>query len=125
MFNEDEVLEKINNYLKKLTSIINNDAKFSIFGIKFIKKKRIDDLLCCIEATLPKEYKDAIRKLGAQNFAGYTCYTELLNSFRKNKSLFADNYMIRHNIVLRQISVLKTSIRRDFKKVTQDNTNKF
>ena len=124
MFDEEKTLENINNYLKKMTMVINSNASFSIFGFKFIKRNRVDDVLCCIEATLPKEYKDAIRKHGAQKFRGYSCYLELLDSFKKYKSFSPDHYIVKHNIVLRQITVLKSSIQSDFRKVAQENINK-
>ncbi len=125
MFEEEKVLTSINNYLQKLVLIINGKASFGIFGFKFIKKNRVDDILCCIEATLPSEYKDTVKRLGSRDFKGYNCYLELLESFKKYKSPSSEHYMIKYNIVLRQITVLKPSIKTDLKKVSQDNINKF
>ena len=121
MFDEEKTLENINNYLKKLMFIINNNASFTIFGFKFIKKNRVDDIFCCIEGTFPKEYRDEIKRLGVQTFKGYNCYVELLDSFKKYKSLSSDYYMVKYNIALRQITVLRTSLKADFKKVSKEN----
>ena len=123
MFDEEKTLENINNYLKKLTLIINNNASFTILGFKFISKNRVDDIFCCIEGTFPKEYRDTIRRLGTHSFKGYNCYLELLNSFKRYKSLSSDHYMVKYNIALRQITVLKSSLRADFKKLLKDNIN--
>ena len=55
---EDVVAVK--DYFKKLQRAVNEEAEFTFFSFKFVKKNRIDDLLCCILALLPDSYNREI-----------------------------------------------------------------
>ena len=49
-----EDLTDLKKYLKKLQNTIARDIDFKFFGLNFIKKNKIDDVWCCILASLPK-----------------------------------------------------------------------
>ena len=51
----------LKDYLKKLQKIINFEATFTFSHWKLIKKTRIDDIMCCIYATLPDTYKRMLK----------------------------------------------------------------
>lgn len=51
----------LKDYLKKLQKIINFEATFTFSHWKLIKKTRIDDIMCCIYATLPDTYKRRLK----------------------------------------------------------------
>ena len=60
MLNPDEASIEIKKYLRKLVKIINEEASFTFFKVKIVEKKRIDDILCCVDATFPDEYKSLL-----------------------------------------------------------------
>lgn len=51
----------LKDYLKKLQKIINFEATFTFSHWKLVKKTRIDDIMCCIYATLPDTYKRMLK----------------------------------------------------------------
>ena len=52
----EETIE-LKKYLKKLIFVIEKETTFSFFNTVFIDTKRLDDILCCIEASWPEKYK--------------------------------------------------------------------
>lgn len=52
----------LKDYLKKLQKIINFEATFTFSHWKLVKKTRIDDIMCCIYATLPDTYKECLKQ---------------------------------------------------------------
>jgi hypothetical protein len=121
MSGHEKKLENINNYLKKIQMIISNNSSFSIFGFKFVKKKSIDDIFCCIEGTFPNEYRNAINRLDKKKLKGYSIYLELLSSFKKYKSMSSNHYMIKYDEILTQVSLLKKRMATDFKIVFENS----
>ena len=59
---------EIQKYLKKLRAFIESGATFSLLDAKLYNKKRIDDLICCIQASWPNEYIEYTRKYGTGRF---------------------------------------------------------
>ena len=55
MYNTDDVIVNVKKYLQKLDKTIKNRASFSFGKTKILKKRSIDDILCCVEAALPQE----------------------------------------------------------------------
>ena len=52
-----EDLTDLINYFKKLQRVVVRDIDFKFLNNSFIKKNKIDDVLCCILASLPNVYK--------------------------------------------------------------------
>lgn len=52
-----EDLTDLKKYLKKLQRVISNDADFTFFGSNYIKKNKVDDIWCCILASMPNIFK--------------------------------------------------------------------
>ena len=83
-------INELLNYFKKLQRVINFDATFSLFGRTFIRKNKIDDLLCCILATLPESYKKMMRSDQSKNLKSIVCYSNLFKTI-KQKCIFSSN----------------------------------
>ena len=54
-------LQEIISYLKKLERTIEYNSDFVFMNTRFIKKDKIDNILCCILAKLPNEFKKKMR----------------------------------------------------------------
>ena len=79
----------LKDYYKKLQRIINFEGEFTFFDYKLVKKSKIDDILCCILATLPADYKSLMnQKLGVK-----------LNSITYYKLLFDAITDIDHELI--------------------------
>ena len=125
MFNLEESYSVTNSYLLKLKNVIEEQASFTWFKTKYVSKKRIDDLLCCIEGSFPEEYKNHIREFGDLSLSGYRTYKNMANCIRKKALLFPDNYSIDFAHVLHQIKAFQSGLKSDLKKLCETGSNMF
>ena len=121
MNNIDETVTEILKYLKKLDNVLQTDAVFNLGNTKLVKKSRIDDLLCCLEASLPKEFKNYKPKIGQRFLQSLTIWhqlnDEIKNVFKLNKNLYSINV---HDAT-RMIQILEKTIASDINKVYREN----
>jgi hypothetical protein len=125
MLNIEETYVAINNYLLKLQKVIEKQATFTWFKTKFVPKKRIDDLLCCIEGSFPSEYKEYIKTYGGSNLTGYKAYQKLLVSIRRKALLSSETYSIKYEDVIYLIKSFQSGLKSDLKKVCESDNNMF
>ena len=125
MFNPEETLATIGSYLNKLKKTIEKQATFTWFKIKIVPKKRIDDLLCCIEGSFPEEYKNHIKTLGSNNLSGYKAYQKLIAAIRRKSFFCSENYSVLYEEALHQIMAFQSGLKSDLKKVFEANNNMF
>ena len=112
MNNQEEVLE-VQKYLKKLESIIKMDCTFNFADLRLYDKKRIDDVICCIEGSWPDEYKKYIAKKGSTKLKTPKLYKLLFDAV-KNRFLFSTScYSVKYNIALTSIIQLQDSFVQD------------
>ena len=107
-------IEQINIYFKKLQRTINFDAQFRFAGIAFIKKNKIDDLLCCIIASLPESYKKMMR-LPEENkkLKSLIFYNNLFNCIKQKCFFSADLYQVNLNLANTLITSILSTIGKD------------
>ncbi|MBE7711186.1 MAG: hypothetical protein E7Z92_03495 [Cyanobacteria bacterium SIG31] len=123
MYNIDEKIVAIKKYLKKLLMIMDNEAVLVLFKTKFVNKKRIDDVLCCIEASFPDEYKNFIkngRQLKSNNY-----YIRLLQIIRTNTWLNSSWYSIHYKDAEHYIAATLASIESDIRFVYNNESGLF
>ena len=100
-------------YLKKLYLILSTEKKTVIFGINLYDKKRIDDVMCCIEASWPTEYKIFVSKRGEKDLKSSICYNQLVKVVR-NKFLFSANiYSVDIDSAMQLIKKLQITLDKD------------
>lgn len=122
MLNVDDNIVEIKKYLKKLISSLSTELVFSWGDAKFIKKKRIDDLLCCIEATIPQEYKNYIQRTGAKKLQSAKAWNDLNVALKNKFFLNSDIYIIRSKEVVSLIQVLQKTFEPDLKFIFGDQS---
>lgn len=112
--------DAIKEYLKKLQKVINFDATFTFGKFKLVKKSRIDDIMCCVYATLPDTYKKMLKtKNDVQRYSSVICYGLLSKLLAK--TFFLDKSMCIVNIseVNKLIGSVILSIERDINNIEQ------
>lgn len=113
MYTDQKILE-FKKYLDKLYNLIEREAIFSFISTKLVDKKRIDDLICCIDASFPEEYINYVKKTN-KSLETTKCYRRLQNAI-KNKFLFSANvYLVRQREALAEIVELQQIIDSDMK----------
>lgn len=121
MFDTTETCLTIKNYLKKLLQIINNGATFTFFKTKLIERNKLDDVLCCIEASFPEEYYHYIKNKGGTNIICNRKYKELLRTIRNKSLLSSSCYSVKYNEAISLINTISMSLEKDFKYI-QNNS---
>ncbi len=113
---EESAIE-LKKYLNKLNLQINDNAIFSFTNSKIVDKKRIDDFLCCIEATFPKEFKNtgSVKKENA--LKSYNCFLRLKGAIQNKFLFFSSVYQVKHKDIVGLISTINTEFARDISKI--------
>lgn len=121
MYNTDEVILNAKKYLKKLQSTINTRASFSFGSIKIVNKSAIDDVLCCLEAILPQEYRTYSQRYGTSGMKSYM-YLQKIHAAIKNKFfLSTDVYSVKHVELEPLITAFSKELRHDLEKIAEAN----
>lgn len=106
-------VENIKDYFKKLQRVILSEVDFTFFGSAFIKKNKIDDVLCCILATLPEIYKKNLNGEDGKKLSSMIAYKVLFNSI-KGKCIFNPNvYGMNRANINSLINTIVRSLERD------------
>ena len=106
-------VEQLKEYFKKLRAVVLTGADFNFFGSIFIKKNKIDDVLCCILATLPDIYKKGLRTNAAKKMTSMLAYNLLFKAIKQKCPFNSEVYMVNKQNAIRYISTIISSIERD------------
>ena len=120
MYNTQDTAVAIKNYLFKLKKLIESDTLFTFGGIKVINKAKIDDILCCVEGSLPQEYRDYLKKYGGIKLKS-KYYLNQLHVAIKNRFLFSStNYAVRVKDAEQMINSIIHVIESDLDKIMEE-----
>lgn len=120
MFNPDESIVELKKHFKKLQYVIENDAVFTLIDRKLLKKNNIDDILCCIEASFPPEYKDYIKRQGSNKIKS-RYYYNILKEKIQNKFMFSSNlYSVKYKETPSLISTIIKNLGSDFRIICEN-----
>lgn len=122
MLNPLEAGIELKKYLKKLQYLIEKEASFTLVKTKIVDKKKIDDILCCIEATFPDDYKKFVK---SRKLKSYTYYIQLLEAIKNRFWLSTMVYSVRHNEAMVLIAGMLNSIESDINFVNSDQSGMF
>ena len=114
MINADENIIELKKYFKKLEQALEDEVVFKFGNKRFVKKNRIDDILCCIEAKYPTEIKKLYRKI-PNEIKGYNAFVKLNKTIRKSSFLNNTLYVIKYNETLNSVQFVSEMINSDFK----------
>lgn len=125
MLNPQETSIELKKYLKKLMFLIEREAIFTFIKTKIVDKKKIDDILCCIEATFPEEYRAFIKKSGTRGLKSYSLYLKIMEAI-KNKFLFSTSvYRVKHGEAMSLIASMMKTIDSDINFIYSDQSGMF
>lgn len=120
MNNCEEQIIALKKYLKKLLYIIENDAILTFMDKKIVNKKRIDDIICCIEASFPEIYKEQIFKK-SNKMKSYICYQKLLKALNNKLTRGSSMYLVYYNDARQCISSFIALINSDIQEILNNN----
>ena len=103
----------IKNYLKKIQRTIMYDAEFVFFSKRFVKREKIDDLMCCILAKLPEKFKKCMKDGQSKRYGSVVTLVLLKASLTKPSWFNKDLYVIEINQVQKLLTTLASGIQRD------------
>lgn len=110
---DSQLINTLHEYFKKLNRVLETEADFNFFGCKIIKKNCIDDVLCCILATLPQSYKNILKEAKAKRFSSMIAYKLLFNSVKQKFILNSNVYLVNSNNAKKYIRTFIDNIEGD------------
>ncbi len=114
-------IQGLKNYFKKLKRIIMTEADLKFFRFSFVKKNKIDDVLCCIIATLPKSYKRICMSSQSKDFGSTLSYKILPKAIKRKFFLSPALYSIDRNYAVRLIDTILKTIEKDIQEIEKLN----
>ena len=125
MMNPQESTINFKKYLKKLLAVIQGEASFVLFDTRIIDKKRIDDVMCCIEGSWPEDYIKYTDKFGIIKVKSSKYYEQLILAIRNRFFFSTSCYSVRYNDALQAIAMLMKSIDSDMGYIYSDQSGMF
>lgn len=108
-----EDLTELKKYLKKIQRVVNCDADFKFFGSHFIKKSKVDDLWCCVLATLPSIYKKNMKTDLGKKLSSVIASNHLFDALKKKCFFNSQMYSLNVEDVNKSIDTILATIERD------------
>ena len=113
MYNPDDVIADIKKFLKKLLNCIENESQYNLLGNKIVKKNLIDDILCCIDASIPEEYKSYVKRTGDNRLTSNTVYKDLQLKLKTPFVFNKNYYSISPSHIIGLVEMMVRSFSRD------------
>ena len=117
MLNPLESSQEVKKYLKKLLILIERDAVFKFFKTELIDKNRADDIICCIEASFPQEYKKVIERTGGMQFRTRTLWAQVLGAVKNRFLLSTSVYSVRTSEAIQAINSMMRVMDNEMQKI--------
>ena len=109
--------EEVKEYLNKMMHALKN-AEFRFLGYNFVKKNRIDDLFCCLFATLPKKYNDILKnKIERNKYHSMLNLSRLKDNVMRPFIFSKEHYVFEQNTVLVLVQNILRTLDKDIEKV--------
>ncbi len=113
MLNPLDSAQDLKKYLRKLLKLIDQEPVFTFFKTKLVDKSRVDDIICCIEASFTDEYKNFVKKTSGKKLKSYGLWQKSLAAI-KNKFCFSTSlYSVRTAEAMQAISGVISTIDSD------------
>ena len=116
-----EDISALLDYFKKIQKAIDN-AEFTFFRYKFVRKTRMDDLLVCTLAVLPESFIKATKKrINIDVYPAVSSYTRLSKIIKKPFFLNPEYYMIEFREASLMLKNIKQNLAKDIKTLEEEN----
>ena len=115
--------QEFKKFLNKLLMILKNEPVFALGKIRLYDKSRIDDIICCIESSIPENYKILIKNKVARRLETYQIYIQLNKTLKQKFPLSSSIYRINLAAASALINGLVTKIDADIKFIINNIDN--
>lgn len=125
MYNIEELTAETKKYLEKLKKIVEMEPEFFITKTKLVSQTRVDDVMCCIEASFPVAYRNYINDRGGRSMKSYSSYLSLYSAMKKKFFLAPSSYSVNQKEVVALITMIIKTIDKDLKLILENQTHMF
>ena len=112
-----EKIKTLKDYFSKLQRTIIYNADFKIFNKAFIKKNKIDDILCCILTTFPPLYKRMLNMREGVQYKSVLSYNMLIRDIKKKFAFNPNVYMVNISGANSKINAILKTIESDINNI--------
>ena len=116
---------QLKKYLTKIKALIDNPT-FTLGDKRYLKKVRVDDLICCMEASFPEVFKKIVKEKRFSTVESGKYYKNLLSALKaKTGIIFSDCYVISYRATISYIEAFSRNIDADIKKLENNSGSTF
>ena len=116
-----ESAQTIKKYLSKLSYLIQREATFSFFKTRLVDKSRVDDIICCIEASFPEEYKAVVKRTGSGGYLKtHKYWQQVLRAVKNDFRLSSSLYSVKTDPAIQAIGSMGMSLESDFRRLREE-----
>ena len=116
-----EDLTDLKKYLKKLQRVISSDADFTFFGSAYVKKNKVDDIWCCVLASMPNIFKKNLNSSLGKKLNSVIAYKHLFDALKRKCPFSSSMYSVNVSEAVKSITTLLTVIERDINYLEQNS----
>ena len=121
MLSKEDLVLDFCNYLKKMSKLIEKEAVLSLFSIKLVETRRLNDIYCCIAASWPEVYKKYVHSHGPLSLKSPMLYNKLKEATLNKFFLSADLCVVHYDKAIQTILSLKSAIKKDLSFILANN----
>lgn len=121
MINPEDSKEQLKKYFNKLSRLVMEHKRGLFSKSKIIDKKTIDDIICCIDASFPPEYKDAVKSINNAKIKSWQYYKQLLPMIKRKPMFQTNAYAVDGDKAPTMIRTLLKALEADFREIYSDN----
>lgn len=112
-----EEINVLKNYFNKLKRTILFDLDFKFIDMGIIKKNKIDDILCCILATMPPLYKRMLKMKEGRDFHSVLSYNLLMKAIKRKFVFNSNMYLVEVGTANKMLGAIIKNIESDINRM--------
>ena len=117
----DEQLHDLTVYLNKLRRVIIEQASFTFGKTKIVNKARVDDVVCCIQASYPQDFQEYVKRNGVKSLQTYLCFQQLLSVATNKAILMPGSYAVDYPYFEKLLSTFIKTAQGEMHKIIEDS----
>ena len=115
--------QEIKKYFNKILNTISIHYSFRLFDYYFIEKRRIDDVLCCLLAIIPKSYIDMVNldiAIEQERMCSIKAYKSFLEVLKTPAPFSSAHYLLSKNKIQKDIDNLLPLLVKDLEILSKE-----
>ena len=124
MLSNEEEISILIDYLNKLEKFIKDEPSFNFGNKKIYDKKRVDDILCCVDSSMPSEFNKYLNTYGEnKEIKTFKYRRKLIENIKIKPPIGNNSDFVNYSETLQAINFLKKCIPPDISYIRANYPN--